>query len=78
MNKISISKPAKIILSAGTVITFTTLFASAIAYIGAGRFLDYYPAMDISAQLLESVRSCGVITMAGGIITEYFKTEKSD
>lgn len=65
--------PAKIILTAGTVITLTALLASAIAYIGAGRFLDYYPAIDISTQLLQSVRSCGVLTMAGGVLTERFK-----
>lgn len=76
----NINRGARRTLISGGALIAAVLAASVFLYLGAGRFLDYYGAMNISEKLLASVRPLGVAVCAGSLGIEYSsrRRENSD
>lgn len=73
MNKLfeGVHRESKRTFMAGAAAIAATLAVSIVMYIGAGRFLDYYPAIEASEKLLASVRPLSVVFCAGSTLVEY-------
>lgn len=69
---------AKRVLIIGWIIIAVMLAVSTVFYIGAGKFFDYYSAVDISEKLLAAVRPVSVGVFAASTGTEYFLKNKKN
>ncbi len=71
-----IHAPAKRVLIAGFAVIAVMLSVSALLYVGAGRFFDYYSVIGISEGILNGVRPICVFVCLGSVGAEYISRQK--
>ena len=71
-----VHKPAKRVLAAGYAVILLLLSVSALLYVGAGRFFDYYSVIGISDGILTGVRPISVFVCLGSVGAEYISRQK--
>lgn len=71
-----IHTPAKRVLIIGFAVIALMIAVSALLYVGAGRFFDYYSVIGISEGMLSGVRPLGVFVCLGSVGAEYVSRQK--
>ncbi len=74
----NVHRPAKYVFTVGWIATAVVVVLSAVLYIGAGEFFDYYSAVDMSEKLLTASRPLSVAVFAASTGIEYYSKKKSD